>query len=232
MLARFSTALSSSISTMTKVSWLACWKNSDSPWARRLEKIPRLPTGAKKAASTTCIASALVLTWGTTIPLTPRSKVRVINPGSLVWTRVIDDNPQRSQARDRSPRLSQVTDPCSPSSQMPSNPRGPRKSMVSLVLLCPPTAIVVPPLVSFSLTRFPRIGFFSFVGNQSAWTIRVIGTVFLGMGALDRILQSKRYLSFVIKLNELSHNSPPDRIFGYHNKLVVGSKGPIHLDRC
>jgi len=52
------------------------------------------------------------------------------------------------------------------------------------------------------------------------------------MGALDRILQSKRYLSFVIKLNKLSRNSPPDRIFGYHNKLVAGSKGPMHLDRC
>src|SRR4029434_4430505 len=64
--------------------------------------------------------------------------------------------PHRSQARDISPICSQLSGPCSPSSQMPSKPNCPRKSIMS-VLASPDTTVTGFPSCNFRLIRFSRI---------------------------------------------------------------------------
>src|SRR5262245_4736535 len=103
------------------------------------------------------LGSALhILTCGTTIPIVPRSRARMMIPGSLLLTRVTEVMPHRSQARDISPICSQLSGPCSPSSQTPSKPNCPRKSIMS-VLACPDTMVTGCPSCNFRLIRFSRI---------------------------------------------------------------------------
>src|SRR5262249_54180489 len=97
-----------------------------------------------------------VFTCGTTIPIVPRSSARMMIPWSLLFTRVTEVMPHRSQARDISPICSQLSGPCSPSNQTPSKPNCPRKSIMS-VLACPDTTVTGCPSCNFRLIRFSRI---------------------------------------------------------------------------
>ena len=72
-----------------------------------------------------------MFTWGTVIPWAPRSKVRYIVAGSFWWTLTIGVIFQRSQALVKSGMLLKSTGPCSPSSHMASNPKGPKCSIKS-----------------------------------------------------------------------------------------------------
>ena len=74
------------------------------------------------------------------MPMEPRSRVRVIRPSSLAFTLVMEVMPQRSHALVMFPRASQSTGPCSHSIHAASNPKGPRKSMMSLS--CNPEIVV------------------------------------------------------------------------------------------
>ena len=66
-----------------------------------------------------------------------------MSQGSFEFTRVIGVRPHKSQALVMSPSCSQVTPPCSHSIHTASNPRGPMKSMISLVRL--PEMVVTTP---------------------------------------------------------------------------------------
>ena len=90
------------------------------------------------------------------MPIEPLSNVRVIRPGSLELTLVIDAICQRSHALVMSPNESQSTEPCSISIQAASNPIGPRKSMMSL-LWSPEMTVTISPFRSFSFVLFTLI---------------------------------------------------------------------------
>ena len=56
------------------------------------------------------------------MPVAPTSSALVISQGSLLLTRHTEVTPQRSQARVMWATCSQVREPCSVSSHMPSKP--------------------------------------------------------------------------------------------------------------
>ena len=90
------------------------------------------------------------------MPMEPRSSVRVIRPGSLELTLVMEAISHRSQALVMSPRASQSTGPCSHSIHAASKPVGPRKSMMSL--LCSPEMVVTSsPFCNLCLARLTLI---------------------------------------------------------------------------
>ena len=119
---RFWTATISSIKTISKLKSLATSKKFGTPNPCLDPYIPLWPIGANLPPETTFSASSLVFTCGTTIPWAPKSKVLYICPWEFSFILTIEVNPQRSQALVKSPTLLGPTNPCSPSSQIPSIP--------------------------------------------------------------------------------------------------------------
>ena len=96
----------------------------------------------------------------------------MINPASCPLTRVTEVIPHRSHARDISPICCQLSGPCSPSSQTPSRPNCPRKSIISLSVW-PETTVTALPSRSFCFAGFVRMNGLPL--KNRAWRIASTG---------------------------------------------------------